>query len=97
MVNKILSLTIYVCKQYIFRVCVVTGNGRNVALHKETSMSSTRRVQYSRRAVDGVTDGNDESMTIHTKEDKPNAWWKVDLEMEVHSPLVRLFFRYDCK
>ncbi|XP_071117364.1 uncharacterized protein [Haliotis cracherodii] len=74
---------------------LVTGNGRNVALHKETSMSSTRRVQYSRRAVDGVTDGNDESMTIHTKEDKPNAWWKVDLEMEVHSPLVRLFFRYD--
>ncbi|XP_046552084.1 multiple epidermal growth factor-like domains protein 10 [Haliotis rubra] len=58
-------------------------------------MSSTRRVQYSVRAVDGHTDGTDESFTIHTKENEPTAWWKVDLNVEVHSPMIRIFFRFD--
>ncbi|XP_046554705.1 uncharacterized protein LOC124264029 isoform X2 [Haliotis rubra] len=74
---------------------LISGSGLNVALHKRTSMSSTRRVQYSARAVDGQTDGTDESLTIHTKEDEPTAWWKVDLNVEVHSPMIRIFFRFD--
>ncbi|XP_067677293.1 uncharacterized protein [Haliotis asinina] len=74
---------------------LISGNGQNVALHKQTSMSSTRRVQYSVRAVDGRTDAADESLTIHTKEDELTAWWKVDLNMVVHSPMIRIFFRFD--
>jgi len=60
----------------------VFSNGKNVAVHKKASQSSTDCGGAPERAVDGNTDGvYERGSTSHTKqEDAP--WWEVDLGKE---------------
>ncbi|XP_067678679.1 receptor-type tyrosine-protein phosphatase epsilon-like [Haliotis asinina] len=70
----------------------------NAALKKQAWMSSTwdHRLVAS-KAVDGETSANSHWFSAHTRGRERKAWWKVDLESEVQSPLVRLYFRTNYK
>ncbi|XP_046556772.1 uncharacterized protein LOC124265996 [Haliotis rubra] len=78
-------------------VLLIAGKRSNVALNKTAWMSTTMEHSLAAsKAVDGVTDADTYQSSAHTKEHERRAWWKVDLEREVQSPLVKLYFRTDC-
>ncbi|XP_071116896.1 multiple epidermal growth factor-like domains protein 11 [Haliotis cracherodii] len=59
-------------------------------------MSTTRRSsQPASKAVDGVISATEEKYSAHTKEHEPKAWWKVDLQIDVQSALIKIYFRRD--
>ncbi|XP_067678438.1 multiple epidermal growth factor-like domains protein 10 [Haliotis asinina] len=61
-------------------------------------MSTTRQIsQSAAKAVDGVTTAVNETYSVHTSVYEATAWWKVDLQTPVQSPLVNIYFRTDYK
>jgi hypothetical protein len=58
----------------------VLEGGRNVAINRKATQSTTVYGGVPERAVDGNTDGdyNNQSVT-HTEPDGMNPWWEVDL------------------
>ncbi|XP_071118457.1 receptor-type tyrosine-protein phosphatase alpha-like [Haliotis cracherodii] len=77
---------------------IVDGIGTNVALHKPAVMSSSLDMNHpASRAVDGNTRSDHDRYVVHTKPGETSAWWKVDLQTQVQSALVILYFRTDYK
>ncbi|XP_071118633.1 receptor-type tyrosine-protein phosphatase alpha-like [Haliotis cracherodii] len=69
---------------------------QNIAENKPAWMSTTREPsQSAANAVDGNTTAYSETFSIHTKADEPTAWWKVDLQTQVQSAQVTIYFRTD--
>ncbi|XP_048256435.1 multiple epidermal growth factor-like domains protein 10 isoform X2 [Haliotis rufescens] len=82
----------------IASLSLAAGVRENVALNKIAWMSTTRQPSQSAgRAVDGVTTANGEDYSIHTKGDESTAWWKLDLQTQVQSAQVTIYFRTDFK
>ncbi|XP_071119466.1 multiple epidermal growth factor-like domains protein 6 [Haliotis cracherodii] len=82
----------------IVSLSLAAGVRQNVALYKPASMSTTRQPSQSAgKAVDGVTTAVNETFLIHTKVGEPTAWWKVDLQTQVQSAQVTIYFRRDFK
>jgi len=86
--------------QSVLSLCEVKVYGEAVsdglALHKPTSQSSTTSGGYSKRAVDGNTDGDFSkgSCTATMKENNP--FWYVDLQKKASVHKVRIYNRSDC-
>ncbi|XP_046339654.2 receptor-type tyrosine-protein phosphatase gamma-like isoform X2 [Haliotis rufescens] len=79
-------------------VFLIAGERLNVAQNKPAWMSTTRESSLTAsQAVDGITTADKHKFSAHTKESESMAWWKVDLQMEVQLPLVKIFFRTDHK
>lgn len=74
------------------------GARENVALAKPAWMSTIReQAQHASNAVDGVISATHERYSAHTKAHERTAWWKVDLQIDVQSALIKIYFRRDCK
>ena len=72
----------------------VMAGGKNVALGKKATQSSTRYSGSPERAVDGNTDGdyNNGSVT-HTDPEVADTWWEVDLGSGVRIDAIRVYNR----
>ncbi|XP_048256432.1 multiple epidermal growth factor-like domains protein 10 isoform X1 [Haliotis rufescens] len=82
----------------IASLSLAAGVRQNVARNKTAWMSTTRQPSQSAgNAVDGVTTANSERYTAHTKVGESSAWWKVDLQTQVQSAQVTIYFRLDYK
>ncbi|XP_048256427.1 uncharacterized protein LOC124113981 isoform X1 [Haliotis rufescens] len=80
----------------IANLSLVAGVRQNVALKKPAWMSTTRNPSQSAgNAVDGVTTAVNETFSVHTKGNETTAWWKVDLQTQVQSAQVKIYFRTD--
>ena len=72
----------------------VVAGGKNVALGKQATQSSTRYSGDAGRAVDGNSDGdyNNGSVT-HTDPEAAGTWWEVDLGASVKIDSIRVYNR----
>ena len=71
-------------------------SGRNVALGKKTTQSSTGWGGDASRAVDGNTSGNwFDSSTTHTY-NGANEYWELDLTQKYSIKEIKIFNRTDC-
>ncbi|XP_071116890.1 receptor-type tyrosine-protein phosphatase alpha-like [Haliotis cracherodii] len=69
------------------------GTGTNVAEDKPAWMSSIWNLNnHASKAVDGVTLATIYGNSAITKPKETTAWWKVDLQSQVQSALVTLYF-----
>ncbi|XP_071118456.1 uncharacterized protein [Haliotis cracherodii] len=84
---------------FIASLSLVTGIWTNVALNKPAWMSSVWHANRrpAGKAVDGNTRSDDGLYAVHTNVGETTAWWKVDLQKQVQSALVILYFRTDYK
>ena len=75
---------------------IASTSGKNIALGKQATQSSTGYSGIASRAVDGKTDGNHFHHSVsHTKKQN-HAWWEVDLG-SVHTISKVVFYnRTDC-
>jgi subtilisin family serine protease len=74
----------------------VTGiSGRNLALNKPATQSSTGYGGEASRAVDGNTDGNFNDASVTHTNDDAQAWWQVDLGEVESIGSVQVFNRTD--
>ncbi|XP_048256549.1 uncharacterized protein LOC124123226 isoform X2 [Haliotis rufescens] len=70
-----------------------SGTGTNVARNKPAWMSSVFYLSPPiSTAVDGVTLANEFKYSVVTNTLQPSAWWKVDLQTQVQSARVNLYF-----
>ncbi|XP_071118632.1 uncharacterized protein [Haliotis cracherodii] len=78
---------------------LAAGTWQNVALRKPAWVSKvyTGDNLPASKAVDGVTTANSFSYSAHTEANERTAWWKVDLQKEVQSAQVTIYFRTDYK
>ncbi|XP_046561867.1 uncharacterized protein LOC124270853 [Haliotis rubra] len=69
----------------------------NIAWKKPATMSSVYSDKTpASNAVDGNTNSvYDKGSLMHTKENEASAWWRVDLQTQIESPLVMIYFRTD--
>jgi putative heme-binding domain-containing protein len=74
----------------------VYSDGRNVALKKKATQSSTAHGGNANRGVDGNKSGiyNDGGQT-HSREGEDNPWWQVDLGAEYPIELIEVYNRTD--
>jgi len=81
-------------------VCEVKVNGEwaesGMQLGKPTKQSSTMNAGYSKRAVDGNTDGKFAGNSCTQTNVQANPWWFVDLEKPASVSKVSVFNRADC-
>ncbi|XP_048255256.1 multiple epidermal growth factor-like domains protein 11 [Haliotis rufescens] len=78
---------------FIASLSLVTGIGTNVAENKPAWMSSIwKSNQPASTAVDGVILAHDYKYSAVTKPGEMTGWWKVDLQTQVQSALVTLYF-----
>ncbi|XP_046554311.1 multiple epidermal growth factor-like domains protein 11 [Haliotis rubra] len=83
---------------WVASLCLAAGVRQNVAQGTPAWMSTTRQpTQSAGNAVDGVTTATSDRYSAHTSESQANAWWKVDLQLQVQSPVVSIYFRTDYK
>ncbi|XP_046345813.2 uncharacterized protein LOC124126417 [Haliotis rufescens] len=87
------------CGAVLIMACVSlsAGKGQNIALNKPAWMSTSWQNRSASKAVDGVINTKNWRMSAHTDVYQPSAWWKVDLQTEVRSPQVIIYFRSDFK
>ncbi|XP_046556754.1 uncharacterized protein LOC124265974 isoform X4 [Haliotis rubra] len=72
------------------------GVGQNVARGKPAWMSTGRgATRVASNAVDGVTTATEAAYAVHTQLYHSFAWWKVDLQIQVQSAVVNIYFRTD--
>ncbi|XP_067684253.1 uncharacterized protein [Haliotis asinina] len=69
----------------------------NIAWKKPATMSS---VFSNETPATNAVDGNTNSVygkgsLMHTKNNEASAWWRVDLQTQIESPLVVIYFRTD--
>ncbi|XP_046552146.1 uncharacterized protein LOC124261810, partial [Haliotis rubra] len=78
---------------------LAAGVGQNLAQGKPAWMSTTRdATRVASNAVDGVTTATNWDYTAHTGDkSETTAWWKVDLQIQVQSAVVNIYFRTDYK
>ena len=73
--------------------------GENLALHKNTSQSSTQFGGVSGRAVDGNVGGHFSAGSVTHTGDRasvdPQPWWQVDLEVDQFVGSIRIWNRED--
>ncbi|XP_046583569.1 multiple epidermal growth factor-like domains protein 10 isoform X12 [Haliotis rubra] len=75
---------------------LVTGTATNVALNKPAWMSSALDGNHpASKAVDGDTRADHDRYVAHTGTGQTIAWWKVDLQTQVQSARIILYFRTD--
>jgi len=76
----------------------VYGNVINdgMALNKPTGQSSTANGGYSKRAVDGNTEGSFKKGSCTATMKSTNPWWYVDLGKKASVKKVRIYNRSDC-
>ncbi|MDQ8195646.1 discoidin domain-containing protein [Coraliomargarita sp. SDUM461004] len=72
----------------------VFEEGKNIALNKAVSQSTTVYGGIAERAVDGNTNGDYNAQSVtHTKTDDANPWWEVDLGRQVDIESIRVYNR----
>ncbi|XP_046553384.1 multiple epidermal growth factor-like domains protein 10 isoform X11 [Haliotis rubra] len=77
---------------------LVTGTATNVALNKPALMSSALDGNHpASKAVDGDTSAEHQIYVAHTGTGQTIAWWKVDLQTQVQSARIILYFRTNYK
>ncbi|XP_046556751.1 multiple epidermal growth factor-like domains protein 6 isoform X2 [Haliotis rubra] len=75
---------------------LAAGVGQNVARGKPAWMSTGRgATRVASNAVDGVTTATEAAYAVHTQLYHSFAWWKVDLQIQVQSAVVNIYFRTD--
>ncbi|XP_071117091.1 angiopoietin-1 receptor-like [Haliotis cracherodii] len=81
----------------IVSLSLAAGTWQNVALYKPAWVSKASTFVHlpASNAVDGVTTANSFSYSAHTAVNESTAWWKVDLQKEVESAQVTIYFRTD--
>jgi hypothetical protein len=70
--------------------------GRNLALDRTATQSSTSGVGAASRAVDGNVDGAWDHRSVSSTNAEPGAWWQVDLGAVRDIGDVVLYNRTDC-
>jgi putative heme-binding domain-containing protein len=74
----------------------VLSDGKNVALHKKATQSSTAHGGTADRGVDGNTSGTyGDGGQTHTQEGTDDPWWEVDLGSEFPLERVIVYNRTD--
>ncbi|XP_046344211.1 uncharacterized protein LOC124124962 [Haliotis rufescens] len=82
----------------VYVLHLTSGAGTNVAQNKPAWMSTRFYLSPpASAAVDGVTLAGNIGYSVITQLLKQSAWWKVDLQTQVQSALVTLYFRTDYK
>ncbi|XP_053402701.1 uncharacterized protein LOC123542150 [Mercenaria mercenaria] len=84
---------LHLCEVQVFGFQI---DERNVALGKQTTVSSVYNGFYGTKGVDGNTNqDHNKGSCFHTRPDTLNPWWRVDLGAMYHIVNVTLFNRID--
>ncbi|RUS75220.1 hypothetical protein EGW08_017010 [Elysia chlorotica] len=71
------------------------SGGRNVALKQDAKQPSTLNVWTAEKAVDGITNLPDPSLTCAHTLEQP-SWWALQFYTPVHAMQFKVFNRLDC-